>query len=107
MIGDASYGQVSLFFSLIGLLNASILWPLVLALYLTGAETFNWEQLPWIALLAASSLSLGTPSPCPQLDTWQVLNGDSSSCLHVSFQEPIYWATLGLPLHTISLSPSA
>ncbi|KAE8743730.1 hypothetical protein FOCC_FOCC009641 [Frankliniella occidentalis] len=58
VIGDASYGQVSLFFSLIGLLNASILWPLVLALYLTGAETFNWEQLPWVALLASSALSL-------------------------------------------------
>ncbi|KAJ1522009.1 hypothetical protein ONE63_002331 [Megalurothrips usitatus] len=58
VIGDASYGQVSLFFSLIGLLNASILWPMVLALYLTGAETFNMDQLPWVALLASSGLSL-------------------------------------------------
>lgn len=59
IIGDATYGQVALFFSLIGMLNAALLWPLCLALFLTGVETLHWERLPWPALLAASGLSLG------------------------------------------------
>ncbi|XP_039275413.1 putative thiamine transporter SLC35F3 isoform X7 [Nilaparvata lugens] len=58
VIGDASYGQVALFFSLIGLLNAALLWPLCLTLYFTGVETLYWDKLPWPALLAASILSL-------------------------------------------------
>ena len=59
VIGDASYGQVSLFFSLIGLFNATLLWPLCLVLYFTRVETLHWDQVPWSVLLAASGLSLG------------------------------------------------
>lgn len=59
VIGDATYGQVAMFFSLIGLFNATMLWPLSLALYFTGVETLYWERLPWPALLTASILSLG------------------------------------------------
>lgn len=59
VIGDATYGQVAMFFSLIGLFNAAMLWPLSLTLYFTGVETLYWERLPWPALLAASILSLG------------------------------------------------
>lgn len=59
VIGDATYGQVALFFSLIGMLNAALLWPLSVGLLLTGMETLYWEKLPWPALLAASALSLG------------------------------------------------
>ncbi|KDR06510.1 hypothetical protein L798_04188, partial [Zootermopsis nevadensis] len=58
VIGEASYGQVSLFFSLIGLFNAALLWPVCLVLYFTRVETLHWEQLPWPVLLAASGLSL-------------------------------------------------
>lgn len=59
VIGEASYGQVSLFFSLIGLFNAALLWPLCLTLYFTGVEILYWDLLPWPALFAASGLSLG------------------------------------------------
>ncbi|CAH2007200.1 unnamed protein product [Acanthoscelides obtectus] len=58
VVGDATYGQVALFFSLIGMLNAAFLWPLCLGLFLLGTETLHWETLPWPALLAASCLSL-------------------------------------------------
>ncbi|XP_019871517.2 putative thiamine transporter SLC35F3 isoform X1 [Aethina tumida] len=58
VIGDATYGQVALFFSIIGMLNAALLWPLSLGLILTGVETLAWERLPWPALLASSSLYL-------------------------------------------------
>ncbi|KAK6629817.1 hypothetical protein RUM43_003637 [Polyplax serrata] len=58
VIGEASYGQVSLFFSLIGLFNATLLWPLCLTLYFLGAEVLYWNLLPWSALLGASFLSL-------------------------------------------------
>ncbi|CAH0559366.1 unnamed protein product [Brassicogethes aeneus] len=58
VIGDATYGQVALFFSLVGMLNAALLWPLSLGLILTGVETLSWDRLPWLALLVASLLSL-------------------------------------------------
>jgi hypothetical protein len=54
---------VSLFFSLIGLFNAALLWPLCLVLYFTRVETLYWEQVPWPVLLAASGLSLGITKP--------------------------------------------
>lgn len=59
VIGDATYGQVALFFSLIGMLNAAFLWPLSLVLFFTGIESFQYDKLPWAALLCASCLSLG------------------------------------------------
>lgn len=59
MIGDATYGQVSLFFSLIGLLNAALLWPVCLVLYFSEVEILHWDRLPWTILLSASTLSLG------------------------------------------------
>lgn len=62
MIGDATYGQVSLFFSLIGLLNAALLWPVCLVLYFSEVEILHWDRLPWMILLSASTLSLGKPS---------------------------------------------
>ncbi|XP_073992586.1 solute carrier family 35 member F3 isoform X2 [Rhodnius prolixus] len=58
VIGDASFGQVALFFSLIGLFNAAFLWPVVLTLYFTGVEILYWHYIPWPPLLAASALSL-------------------------------------------------
>uniref|UniRef100_A0A6P7FMG9 Thiamine transporter SLC35F3 n=1 Tax=Diabrotica virgifera virgifera TaxID=50390 RepID=A0A6P7FMG9_DIAVI len=58
VIGDATYGQVALFFSLIGMLNAAFLWPLCLGLFLMGVETLHWDMLPWPALLTSSVLSL-------------------------------------------------
>ncbi|CAG9853816.1 unnamed protein product [Phyllotreta striolata] len=58
VIGDATYGQVALFFSLIGMLNAAFLWPLCLGLFLMGIETLHWNMLPWPALLTSSVLSL-------------------------------------------------
>ncbi|XP_015120593.1 putative thiamine transporter SLC35F3 isoform X3 [Diachasma alloeum] len=55
--GSAVY-KVSLFFSLIGLCNAALLWPVCLALYFSGAESLHWARLPWAALLSGSILHL-------------------------------------------------
>lgn len=57
-IGEASYGQVAFFFSLIGLFNAIFLWPLCVTLYLTRVETLIWERIPWPMLLGACGMSL-------------------------------------------------
>ncbi|KOX72226.1 Solute carrier family 35 member F3 [Melipona quadrifasciata] len=46
VIGETTFGQMSLFFSLIGLCNAALLWPICLALYFSGAESIHWVQLP-------------------------------------------------------------
>ncbi|KZC06781.1 Solute carrier family 35 member F3 [Dufourea novaeangliae] len=58
VIGETTFGQMSLFFSLIGLCNVALLWPICLALYFSGAESAHWERLPWTALLLASILHL-------------------------------------------------
>lgn len=59
VIGETTFGQMSLFFSLIGLCNAALLWPICLALYFAGVEIIHWARLPWAALLSASILHLG------------------------------------------------
>lgn len=60
IFGEATYGQVSFFFSLIGLLNALLLWPVVLTLHFTGVEVLDWHRVPWDYLLIAGALSLCT-----------------------------------------------
>ncbi|XP_052567610.1 solute carrier family 35 member F4 isoform X3 [Culex pipiens pallens] len=58
VMGDPPVGQIAFTFSIIGFLNAAILWPVCIALYFTGAEVMPWEPLPWIVLLMASILLL-------------------------------------------------
>lgn len=57
-LGDATYGQVSLFLTMLGLLNVVLLWPIVLILYYTDVETIEWDNLPWAYLCGASALSI-------------------------------------------------
>ncbi|KAF9420440.1 hypothetical protein HW555_003362 [Spodoptera exigua] len=54
VMGDVNSGQRALFFSILGIVNASLLWPLCLALYLTGSEMLPSTRMPWIYLLVAS-----------------------------------------------------
>lgn len=54
VMGDVNSGQRALFFSILGIVNASLLWPLCLALYLTGSEMLPSHRMPWIYLLVAS-----------------------------------------------------
>lgn len=58
LIGDVSFGQLSLFFTLIGFLNLLIMWPIFLALYLLGVEVIVWGHTPWAVLGGAGLLSL-------------------------------------------------
>lgn len=58
MIGYTTFAQMSLFFTLIGLLNALLMWPMVLLLYFFGAETIIWSKIPWIFVTSASALVL-------------------------------------------------
>lgn len=102
VIGDATYGQISLFFSMMGILNASLMWPLCLTLYLTGVETLSWERLSWPILLAASGMFLGDLTifrlfPLLFLLQFIFLN---------YLQFLTYWPTLVRLLHTISSSRS-
>ncbi|CAH0583209.1 unnamed protein product [Chrysodeixis includens] len=54
VMGEVNSGQRALFFSILGIVNASLLWPLCLALYLTGSEMLPSHRMPWIYLLVAS-----------------------------------------------------
>jgi solute carrier family 35 protein F3/4 len=57
MIGYVSYGEMTLFFTLIGLLTGFLIWPLVLLLYLTSSEMLTWNTIPWIPLSSAALLN--------------------------------------------------
>ncbi|CAH2240646.1 jg14241 [Pararge aegeria aegeria] len=54
VMGEVNTGQRALFFSILGIVNATLLWPVCLALYLTGSEQLPAHQMPWIPLLLAS-----------------------------------------------------
>ncbi|XP_032596347.1 putative thiamine transporter SLC35F3 isoform X3 [Drosophila grimshawi] len=58
VMGDPPVAQIAFTFTALGLLNALLLWPVVLALYLTGAENLTSEAIPWNMLMAASVLLL-------------------------------------------------
>ncbi|KRG02191.1 putative thiamine transporter SLC35F3 isoform X3 [Drosophila mojavensis] len=58
VMGDPPVAQIAFTFTALGLLNALLLWPVVLALYLTGAENLTSESIPWNMLLVASVLLL-------------------------------------------------
>merc|ERR1712223_1925043 len=59
IFGEVSFCQVSIFFTMIGLCSLSLLWPIFLALYLSGMETIPWKTLPWPSLTGALLLTLG------------------------------------------------
>lgn len=52
-------GQLALTFTVIGFLNALLVWPVCLALYFTGTENMPLECGTWIILLVASIMLLG------------------------------------------------
>jgi hypothetical protein len=61
MVGpNASRGQVAVCFSALGIMNAALLWPVALGLFLSGSESVPWPDLPWITLLAAATMLLGS-----------------------------------------------
>ncbi|XP_037051657.1 putative thiamine transporter SLC35F3 isoform X4 [Bradysia coprophila] len=51
-------GQVAFTFTILGFINASLIWPVCLALYFSGTESMPWERVSWIILLIASVLML-------------------------------------------------
>ena len=59
LMGDVNFLEVSIFFSVTGIMNLLTLWPIVLVLYFTQQETIHWECVPWDKLSVAAALSLG------------------------------------------------
>lgn len=58
LVGDAPGGQVSLFLTLLGLLNLFFLWPLVLILHYAKYEHMSWDTIPWDYLTGSGCLGL-------------------------------------------------
>lgn len=59
VMGDPPVGQIAFVFTTLGFINAALVWPLCVALYLTGCESMPSDRIPWIILLIASILLLG------------------------------------------------
>lgn len=57
-VGNANYGQVSLFLTLLGLFNALVLWPFLLAVYYTEFEYWDWSDMPWDYLCGSAAMSV-------------------------------------------------
>lgn len=59
MMGDPPpVGRIAFTFTIIGIINAILLWPICLILYFSEAERIPWETLPISVLLIASGLLL-------------------------------------------------
>ncbi|TRY72046.1 hypothetical protein TCAL_10866 [Tigriopus californicus] len=85
VMGEVTFCQVAIFFSMIGLCTTTLFWPLMLTLALTGvgkaikwaispgknlnksellsgviifSETLDWDNLPWFPLIGSLVLSL-------------------------------------------------
>lgn len=56
VIGDATYGQVSLFLTILGFFDFVFLWPILVVLYYTGQE--SWEVMPWGFLCGSAALGV-------------------------------------------------
>ncbi|XP_042899055.1 solute carrier family 35 member F3 isoform X2 [Parasteatoda tepidariorum] len=54
MVGDVTLGQISLFFSILGLFNTLLIWPFFLVFYFTNLEIIDWQQIPWLPLMGAA-----------------------------------------------------
>ncbi|XP_076361669.1 solute carrier family 35 member F3-like isoform X2 [Tachypleus tridentatus] len=57
-IGDVNSGQLSIFVTLIGLINFLIMWPFFITLYVMRIETLHWSMLPWFPLGGTAVLFL-------------------------------------------------
>ncbi|KAF4523838.1 hypothetical protein B566_EDAN013606 [Ephemera danica] len=55
---NGTLGQLAVCYSMLGLLNALLLWPAVLAVFLSASEAIPWPDLPWPTLLPAAALLL-------------------------------------------------
>lgn len=58
VIGDPPVPMIAFTFTIIGLINLTLCWPMTLGLYASGAEMMPLESLSWIDLLIACTLWL-------------------------------------------------
>ncbi|XP_033640772.1 putative thiamine transporter SLC35F3 [Asterias rubens] len=58
VVGKATYGQVSLFLSLLGVFNLVFFCPIMVTLYFTGVEKIDWGNLPGAFLCGKAALGL-------------------------------------------------
>ncbi|GFS38026.1 putative thiamine transporter SLC35F3 [Nephila pilipes] len=54
LIGRVTMGQLSIFLTLVGLLNILLLWPIGLTLYLVESEKVIWTELPYVPLAGSA-----------------------------------------------------
>jgi solute carrier family 35, member F3/4 len=60
MMGDPPpVGRIAFTFTIIGIINATLLWPVCLIFYFSGMEVIPWETLTITVLFIASALLLG------------------------------------------------
>lgn len=59
IMGDPPVQMIAFTFTMIGFMNALLIWPMPLGLYLSGTEILPWGSLSWISLLIACILMLG------------------------------------------------
>lgn len=59
MVGDPTpVGRIAFTFTIIGIINATLLWPVCLILYFSGVEVIPWETLTITVLLIGSTMLL-------------------------------------------------
>lgn len=104
VVGDANFGQVSLFLSMLGICNLFLSWPIALILIMTEAETISWALVPWPYICASAALSFRKASsklfymkPNENVSVFNLFVN-----VGVAYTHPIYISVglfLGLPLN--------
>lgn len=59
LIRHVTMGQLSIFLTLVGVLNVLLLWPIGLTLYLIEGEVIVWTELPYAQLGGSAVLFIG------------------------------------------------
>ncbi|XP_077990009.1 solute carrier family 35 member F4-like [Glandiceps talaboti] len=88
-VGDANLGQVSLFLTLLAVFDLFCLWPIMIVLYFTGVETWDWSDMPWDYLCGSAALQV--------VYNFLINFG-------IAFTYPLFIAVgtvLGIPLNTV------
>lgn len=58
VIGQCEVPMIAFSFTIIGLINLTLCWPIPLGLYLSGTEVMPFESIFWVDLLIACILTL-------------------------------------------------
>lgn len=93
--GTTDLGQITFSVSALAAFTLVTMWPIVLALYITKAERWQWESIPWDIICKNSAASMGRcrglkATTCMTKPKWQLLAFNYLINLGVAWTNPVF-----------------